>query len=173
MDLLKHLKIVCEMCSFNKLKNEGILKEKPPIYISNIEKNTFEELGCEGRAGVYIFKLTEKVTTQEQGAFLKSTGRTPPINKEYKKIDWEKESILYVGSSYDLNQRLGEHLLKCSNSTYSLRLFDPNRYEVKKKTELSYYYLDDEFVKYARIILPLVERELHKSKHPIIGTSRA
>ncbi|MED3354370.1 hypothetical protein P4414_04225 [Bacillus thuringiensis] len=85
------------------------------------------------------------------------------------------EYVLYLGKTESsLEERLSQHIEKCTKGVYALKLFDfPNLSDYDIMCE-SYFFeedmkIDDVTVK---VLLVLFEKTLHKKMKPLIGTSK-
>lgn len=126
--------------------------------------------------GMYIFviKLDDLDDFRNDWNKFKTNIKVPSLNMNnspYKlsinKKDWY---VLYVGKSHNLKQRINQHLIECSDSTYSLRLNEfnkifPNKYEMK------FVCLSSDNKEIIPLLYP-IEKSLHKQFTPLVGTSR-
>ncbi|MCA1042937.1 hypothetical protein [Bacillus toyonensis] len=171
------------------LKNDGIevLAEKIGMKKSSKYKVGFSNFNCKDLndvAGIYIFyikpKKNQKLSNlEEQWANHRDTctkNKIPKVNASYaEKSNNCMGNVLYLGKSEsNLGGRLREHIKKCAKSTYALKLYAfPNRLDYDISYECYYFEKkEDNSAVTQKILLTLIEKNLHTKLNPIIGTSR-
>ncbi len=102
---------------------------------------------------------------------VKYGSKTNP-NLDDTKSNNDNQYCFYLGKSYICKTRINQHIENNSGSTYSLRLNDTNRENMLKHLKLNIFILKEEYIEYAKIILPLIEEKLHDECKPLVGTSR-
>lgn len=127
--------------------------------------------------GIYIFmidydnknnqfvSLTDEFNKVKYGAKAKKAF----VNKKI-----ENGTILYLGKDEEnILKRINEHLDRCSDKTYSLRIFDEKRKDLSDKIIIYAFVLSDGFQKYKKTILSDIENRLHLLLNPIVGSRRS
>lgn len=90
-------------------------------------------------------------------------------------IHFEKGDTLYVGKSEDdLQNRINQHIgLREDSCTYSLKLSSEKRkFLFKNNLSVSYFTIKAEYQKHKKILLPVIERYLHKELSPLVGSAK-
>lgn len=123
--------------------------------------------------GLYIFEETSKdaLTVDKWTSFKEdmkySDNKVPQWNKQANC----NHNLFYLGKSNRIGQRIKEHILKCSNSTYALKLNAfQNKYESQFKYKIHIFYLESEDNNRKNAVNELVESILHSKLKPKIGS---
>ncbi|ARX66051.1 hypothetical protein [Bacillus thuringiensis] len=179
-DKINVKKIQDLVTNFNMQKETGCVSS---------EEHKFTSL--KGAPGIYVFYISFK-DEQEFENFKKEwahfkdnndkrNNNIPNINKTnmecLKLFDDSKKNkcVMYLGKAEkSIGSRLKQHIIKCTESTYALKLYD---FPHLKNYDISYDYyffnkkldLDELTIK---ILLTVFEKKLHNQMKPIIGTRR-
>lgn len=157
-----------------------------PIIINNEKELTNQWKKFRGHRGIYFFFIIDdfNVTKEEENLFneINSAG----MNKVNPIEDIERTfaigDCLYLGSCLrkGVGSRLKEHISEDKGSG-ALRLNNPKRRFMSEKVRVFAFLLKPEYdcpgnrkreSKYRRIILPLIEKNLHEQLRPRCGSSR-
>lgn len=129
------------------------------------------------KAGIYLFVANNDFQLDVK-CFNKCTYGAK-VNKRNcglkgdENLEVKKGDVFYLGKSYEIYDRLGEHLTgNCDSSTYSLKLEAENRKCFKDKLDVHLFILKEDYTDYKTIILPLIEERLHKELKPKVGSAR-
>lgn len=82
---------------------------------------------------------------------------------------------LYIGKSEDdLEKRINQHInLEEDSSTYSLKLSSANRKQLlSSKLRVVCFIMKPKYKNHIKILLPVVERYLHKELTPLVGSAK-
>lgn len=126
--------------------------------------------------GIYIFIVTANVPLNGSGvADFDSVSYAAKTNNKLKGRTFKSSDCLYLGKSEtNLYKRIEEHTCVPSGpKTYSLRLGTTERQHVKSSLRLYTFTLKNEFKKYKKVLLPIVEGYLHDFMLPKVGSKRA
>ena len=161
------------MFIYSAIKSDVGLISRP----SNFGNLNFFDKGQAGnppadRPGIYIFKIAQPIQFNSQ---VFNSVRYGSKTNKYLPSGWiNVGKCVYVGKSEtSVANRLDEHIAGCSKSTYSLRLFDNRRNNLKNSVSIETYYLKDVYANYAKPLLSLVERGVFDTLHPFIGSKRS
>lgn len=126
--------------------------------------------------GLYIFTIKNTVADVDIIEFNDVEKATKLKRKKgVSTISFEEGNTLYVGKSEDdLRERINQHISLCEDSsTYSLKLSSEKRkFLLENKLMVSCFTIKTEYEKYKKIILPVIERYLHKELSPLVGSSK-
>lgn len=125
--------------------------------------------------GLYIFKENSEdhLTSEEWQEFkTRMSNNNNNVPQWNSKADQENK-IFYLGKSNRIGQRIKEHILQCSRSTYALKL---NNLRTEENNSFKYkifiFYLESDDNNRNNAVTELVESILHRKLSPKIGTRR-
>lgn len=126
--------------------------------------------------GLYIFIMKKSVVDVDIEDFNDVKKATKLKHKKgVSTISFEEGDTLYVGKSEDdLRDRINQHINLCEDSTtYSLKLSsDKRKFLLENKLMVSCFTLKAEHEKHKKILLPIIERYLHKELSPLVGSAK-
>ena len=126
-------------------------------------------------SGIYIFTVTDAVDVNVKDFNDVNKATQLKRKKHASTIRFEIGDTLYVGKNEDdLQDRINQHINLCENSsTYSLKLSsDKRKFLLENKLMVSCFTLKAEQETYKKILLPIIERHLHKELSPLVGSSK-
>lgn len=154
----------------NVVANEACLFAKPKRF-QVTGANNLLNASTQPSPGIYIFLVARKVAVYshkfnslKNGAKLKS--------KFQARKNFEPGDILYIGKANDLVARINLHIYN-DTTTYSLKLNHSCRKHLYGHIEVVYFKLKRTYWQHAGIILPEIERYLHKRLNPMIGSAKS
>lgn len=133
-----------------------------------LKEYTDENLdNCSKEPAIYIFKIINDVTIEDN----KFNNVLYGAKTNFEGNEFKIGDTLYVGKSFDIKKRLIEHTIKAGDKTYSLRLFEKYRNSILNNSFNIYIFkcLNKDYYK---MILSIVETNLHEILQPKVGTKR-
>ena len=125
--------------------------------------------------GLYVFTVTNTVYVDIKDFNDVNKSTKLRHKKGLSTTCFKKGDTLYVGKSEDdLKDRITQHISLCEDSsTYSLKLSSEKRkFLLENGLMVSCFTIKTEYEKYKKIILPVIERYLHKELSPLVGSAK-
>lgn len=133
-------------------------------------KENLKNEDLDKKTGIYIFEEVSKdscISEKSWNKFKKDRSLKVPAWSTSGKNDF-----FYIGKSNNLSHRIDEHTTECSDSTYSLKLYEFCKNHTQTFSyKIHVFYTDSDDSKY-RSLNELVEKILHEKLKPCIGSSR-
>lgn len=143
-----------ELISKKLLKTNEIISRSYSFDANELEGKK-EQLNCKG---IYIFEFKLKPQVFKKDEFNK-VRYASKLLKSVEPNNISRGSILYVGKSENLFDRLSEHINSLHATTYSLKLDNEERQAIKKNLRVRCYIFGDSMDEFYKII----SRELEQT----------
>lgn len=152
--------------------HSDLFEKHDDIVISSLEDLVTLEVKT---GGLYIFTVNNPVDVDIKHFNDVNKATKLKHKKGASTTHFEKGDILYVGKSEDdLQGRINQHVSLCEDSsTYSLNLSsEKRRFLLENELIVSCFTIKTDYKKHKTILLPVIERYLHKKLSPLVGSAK-
>ncbi len=139
----------------------------------SLTPNTFKDL--KSKCGIYVIYNINGIcvgTIKRNKDNFNKTAKGAQIYDNTLCDANDNFNYIYLGKSYKLCDRLTEHFLKQSKSTYSLKYAANERKDLLGKLDIFVFILKENYKDYQDIVLSSIETILHEKSSPLVGSPR-